>query len=73
MFRGKRFLVHRMKPVAGTGLEAGVLDGTSGELLVGAAEGTLLRLDEVQVEGKPKCAGTVFARDFQLKPGEKID
>jgi methionyl-tRNA formyltransferase len=73
-FRGKRFLVHRMHPVAGESfLEPGALDWTTGELLVGAAEGTLLALDEVQIEGKPRLPGPAFARDFQLKAGERLD
>jgi len=72
--RGKRFLVHRMHlSSADRKLLPGDLDGSSGELLVGAAEGTLLALDEVQLEGKPKLMGINFVRDFQLQPGERLD
>jgi methionyl-tRNA formyltransferase len=74
IFRGKRFLIHRMHPVSdGPNLTPGALDASTGNLLVGAANGTLLALDEVQTEGKPKLAGAVFARDFQLKAGEHLD
>jgi methionyl-tRNA formyltransferase len=73
-FRGKRFLVHRMHPAkAGPELEPGQLDSRTGELLVGAAQGTLLALDEVQMEGKPRLAGTLFARQFQVRNGERLD
>jgi methionyl-tRNA formyltransferase len=70
--RGRRFLVHAMRPVEGAALAAGELDARSGELLVGAAGGTLLRLDEVQIEGKARMSGMQFARDFQLQPGERL-
>ena len=73
-FRGKRFLVHQMEPFSGNLLLApGELKIAGGDLIVGAAQGTLLNLKEVQLEGKPKLAGANFARDFQVKPGERID
>lgn len=73
-FRGKRFLVHRMHVAAGDGaaLRAGEMAFNGAELTVGAAEGSRLVLDEVQMEGKPRMAGAAFARDFQLKPGESL-
>jgi methionyl-tRNA formyltransferase len=46
------------------------LDGTM--LLAGAADGTALVLDEVQMEGKARLPGAIFARDFQLKRGERL-
>jgi len=73
-FRGKRFLVHRMEPFLGElSLTPGELAIENGDLIVGAAQGTLLNLKEVQLEGKPKLAGANFARDFQVKPGERIE
>jgi methionyl-tRNA formyltransferase len=72
IFRGKRFLVYALHVVDGAGVEAGVLDASSGELLLGAAEGSVLALDEVQMEGKPRMSGPRFARDFQLKAGERL-
>jgi methionyl-tRNA formyltransferase len=71
-FRGKRFLVHTMKPASGVELEPGVLDAASGALLLGAAQGTVLALEEVQMEGKPRMSGVQFARDFQLRAGERL-
>jgi len=73
IFRGKRFLVHGMKPVEAPGLEPGELALRDGALLVGAAQGTGLALEEVQMEAKPRMAGALFARDFQVKPGERIE
>jgi methionyl-tRNA formyltransferase len=70
-FRGKRFLVHKMKVAKGL-LEPSVLDAASGELLVGAAQGSVLALEEVQMEGKPRMSGAQFARDFQLRAGERL-
>jgi len=71
VFRGKRILVHRMHvAVEGLGLGCGQLDWSTGELVVGAAEGTALVLDEVQLEGKQRLSGMDFVRGFQLKQGE---
>ncbi len=73
-FRGKRFLVHgmRMAESLGMALEPGELRFQGAELLVGAREGSLLALLEVQTEGKPRMTGAAFARDFQLKAGERL-
>jgi methionyl-tRNA formyltransferase len=75
-FRGKRFLVHRMHPAteeaAAPTLEPGGMDVWRDELCVGAAEGTLLVLDEVQMEGKPRLPGAIFAREFQVRRGERL-
>jgi methionyl-tRNA formyltransferase len=72
IFRGKRFLVYRLRPVEGVMVEVGEMEFSTGELLLGAAEGTVLALDEVQMEGKPRMSGAQFARDFQLKAGERL-
>ena len=73
IFRGKRFLVYALRPVAdGPALGPGELDFSTGELLLGAAEGTVLALDEVQMEGKPRMGGAQFAKDFQLNAGERL-
>jgi len=71
VFRGKRILVHRMRVGGeGLGLGCGQLDWSMGDLMVGAAEGTALILDEVQLEGKQRLSGMDFVRGFQLKQGE---
>lgn len=74
--RGKRFLVHRMRvaeAISGALPEPGELRVIGGELVVGAALRTALVLDEVQTEGKPRMAGTVFAQGYQLRTGERVE
>ena len=69
--RGKRFLVHGMRPVEVAGkLAPGELQVQQGALVAGTRDGTGLELSEVQMEGKPRMTGAAFARDFQLRPGE---
>jgi len=73
IFRGKRFLVHRMKPADVAGLPPGELALRDGSLVVGAAGDSALELIEVQMEAKPRMDGAAFARDFQVKPGERVE
>lgn len=73
-WRGKRFLLQQVRPVAAEiTLAAGELRVVAGALLLGMASGTVLRLDEVQPEAKPRLAGAQFARDYQLKAGERLE
>jgi methionyl-tRNA formyltransferase len=73
MFRGKRFLVYGLQPIVEVEvLEPSELRVVDGQLYVGAAGGMVLRLDEVQMEGKPRMTGAAFARDFQVKAGERL-
>jgi methionyl-tRNA formyltransferase len=75
-FRGKRFLLHRLhaaefdlpEPV-----DPGALFLHEDMLVLGAAQNTMLVLDEVQLEGKAKLSGAAFWRDFQLKQGERVE
>jgi methionyl-tRNA formyltransferase len=74
LFRGKRFLIHRMHLSSTTlALQPNQMDLSTDQLLVGAANNTLLALDEVQLEGKPRLPGPQFARDFQLRPNEHLE
>jgi methionyl-tRNA formyltransferase len=61
-----------MKPVEAVDLAPGELALRDETLMAGAAQGTALALEEVQMEAKPRMAGAAFARDFQVKPGERI-
>ena len=73
-FRGRRFLIHALHPAAeGPALAPGELDQSTGALLAGAAHGTILSLDEVQLEAKPRLSGAQFARDYQLRAGEYLE
>lgn len=73
--RGKRFIFHRLsvKPHVEQEVLPGALTLTDEGLLLGASQGSALLLEEVQLEGKPRMAGAQFARDFQLKPGERVE
>lgn len=74
LFRGKRFLIHSMHPSFSTlCLAPYQLELSEDTLLIGAAQNTVLALDEVQLEGKPRLPGSQFARDFQLRPGEHLE
>jgi methionyl-tRNA formyltransferase len=74
LFRDKRFLIHRMHPSTSTlTLQPNQFDISTDELLVGAAGNTILALDEVQLEGKPRLPGPQFARDFQLQANEHLE
>lgn len=72
-WRGKRFLVHAMRPVsAEIQVAAGALALSGDRLLLGAADGGVVELVEVQTEGKPRMAGAAFAHGFQLRSGEHL-
>ena len=74
ILRGKRFLIQQMHPSsAALDIPPNQLILHSNQLLLGAASNTLLALDEVQFEGKPRMSGAQFARDFQLQPGEHLE
>jgi methionyl-tRNA formyltransferase len=74
IFRGKRFLVNALHPVVdGPLIAPGRLEVSGEKLLLGAAGNTLLALDQVQLEGKPRMPGAQFARDFQVHSGERLD
>jgi len=70
-FRGKKFIVHAMQ-VAGSKAEPGELVVHDEELFVSCANGTALRLDVVQVEGKKRMAAAEFLRGYQIKAGERL-
>ena len=72
-FRSKRFIIHKMHPSSITSPSPpNALQTTPEHLLVGAAHNSVLALDEVQFEGKPRLPGPQFARDFQLQPREHL-
>jgi methionyl-tRNA formyltransferase len=72
-FRGKRFLVHRMHPVADSNdeLAPGEL-ALADDLLIAGTADRKLALDDVQIEGKARMSGAQFAKDFQLHRGERL-
>lgn len=69
---GKRVKAIRMRPEAGQG-EPGVVQGVDREgVLVGTGEG-LMRLLEVQPEGKRPMPATDWARGYGVVPGTRLD
>jgi methionyl-tRNA formyltransferase len=65
--RGKRLKVWRTAVEPDGALGAGVLDGTA----VGTGDG-VLRLIEVQPEGRPRLAADAWSRGARLPPGERL-
>ena len=74
-FRGKRFLLHRMRAIEldlPEPVDPGLLWMHEERLIMGAAQNTTLELEEVQLEGKARMSGAAFWRDFQVKNGERV-
>jgi methionyl-tRNA formyltransferase len=72
LLRGKKLIVLRMH-VAGAGdVEAGVVEVRGDALLVGCGGGSLIELDEVQMEGKRRMSAAEFLRGNQVKSGERL-
>jgi methionyl-tRNA formyltransferase len=72
MLRGKKLIVQKMHVRDGAGGEAGVLVVHGDELVVGCGEGTMLGLDEVQMEGKRRMSAGEFLRGYQVRSGERL-
>jgi methionyl-tRNA formyltransferase len=70
--RGKKLIVAKMHVVDGGGGEAGVLAVDGDVLMVGCGGGSLLALDEVQMEGKKRMSAAEFLRGYQVKSGERL-
>jgi methionyl-tRNA formyltransferase len=59
--------------VAGAGdVEAGVVEVQGDVLLVGCDGGNLIRLDEVQMEGKRRMSAAEFSRGNQVRSGVRL-
>jgi methionyl-tRNA formyltransferase len=72
MLRGKKLIVQRMH-VAGVGDgEAGVVEVLGDALLVGCGGGSLIAVDEVQLEGKRRMSAAEFLRGNQVRSGERL-
>lgn len=73
LLRGKKLIVHRMHPVERSlGIDEGMLAIEGDALLVGCGGGTVLVLDEVQVEGKRRMSAADFLRGHQVRSGERL-
>jgi methionyl-tRNA formyltransferase len=64
--------VHKMH-VAGSGDgESGVVKVQGDAIVVGCGDGSLLGLDEVQLEGKRRMSAAEFLRGNQVRSGERL-
>jgi methionyl-tRNA formyltransferase len=72
LLRGKKLIVQKMH-VAGVGdCEAGVVEVRGDALFVGCGGGSLIGLDEVQLEGKRRMSAAEFLRGNQVRSGERL-
>lgn len=73
-FRGKT--LHIWKALPGAKVPAGAAPGTielgRTEISVVCGEGTSLRLEEIQIQGKKRMPAADFARGARIEPGEKL-
>ena len=68
----KKLIIHKMH-VAGAGDgEVGVVKVDGDALCVGCGDGSLLGLDEVQLEGKRRMNAAEFLRGNQVRSGERL-
>jgi methionyl-tRNA formyltransferase len=73
LLRGKKLIVHRMRLVERSlGAEECMLVVQGDSMLVGCGEGTMIALDEVQMEGKRRMSAAEFLHGHQLKSGERL-
>ena len=69
--RGKKLIVHAMTVRSGSGEGApGSLTLRDETIRVSCGEGTVLQLDEVQLEGKKRMSAAEFLRGYQLREDE---
>lgn len=72
LLRGKKLIVHRMHVEASDAPEPGMLSVHGEEMLVGCGSGTVITLDEIQMEGKRRMTASEFLRGFQVGSGERL-
>jgi methionyl-tRNA formyltransferase len=71
--REKKLIVHRMRLTEEQSSEVpGALVVRGSELLVVCGDGSVLGLDEVQLEGKRRMSAAEFLRGFQVATGERL-
>lgn len=79
VFRGKKLILHGLRRAEFEAVTEGAESTREGELIV-AGEGlmvvcgglTVLRIDELQMEGKRRMAAAEFVRGYQVKTGERM-
>ncbi len=72
-YQGKRLIVWKAHPGAATSVNAGqVLEAHGDDLSVFCGGGTMLRLEEVQIEGKRRMNIRDFLNGVKVQAGEKL-
>jgi len=72
LLHAKKLIVQKMHVVGVGDGEAGVVRVQGEALLVGAGGGSLIALDEVQLEGKRRMIAAEFLRGNQVRSGERL-
>ncbi len=72
--RGKKLIVHAMTytPLVCSFGEAGAIDVDAGLFRITCGQGSVVQLDEVQLEGKKRMSATEFLRGFQIRSVERL-
>ena len=71
-FRGKRLHVHRATPRTAGSLEPGVISAALGQFQVGCGGGSMLVVEEVQLEGRKRTTASAFLRGHWPQVGETL-
>jgi methionyl-tRNA formyltransferase len=72
LLKGKKLIVQKMHIAGVGGVEPGVVEVRGDALLVGCGGGSLIGLDEVQMEGKRRMSAAEFLRGNQVRSGERL-
>ncbi len=72
VLRGKKLIVQRRHQSEAFGVAAGEGVFNGDLLMVGCGDGTMLCLDEVQMEGKKRMGAAEFLRGYQIRSGERL-
>lgn len=71
-FRGHTCHVWGSRSYSVTSDQAGAITGQGGEYFVACGEGTTLRLESLQIEGRKRLSAAEFARGARFQPGERF-
>jgi methionyl-tRNA formyltransferase len=72
ILRGKKLILHKVHVLGDGEGEVGVLHVREDGLAVVCGSGTLLGLDEVQMEGKKRMSAVDFLHGYQVGSGERL-
>lgn len=72
ILRGKKFIVHRLKPAHPIAANPGELIIDGDRMYAICADNTSIELLEVQAEGKRRITAAEFLRGFQVRSGERL-